>query len=225
MKKRLPILVVFVGVILVGLIIFIWPLIFTQNEINDSDKDGFPDEIDNCINTYSTVNNGCPEKNVKNQIDKDGDGFLLGFQKDIAKTDTDDNNPCIPNKKCRSCLIYKQKLALEKAKDTIYKEENEYIENINDEFLQFEQTGNDEAKTRIILNELLANDDKYRKLDMDKFNRLLIFAFNNFTNIVPKDKNSDEFLEICNQRNDLYYNMKKSKIPFNQTKIDNICQW
>ena len=57
MKKRLPILVVFGGVILVGLIIFLWPLIFPPNEINDRDKDGFPDEIDNCINTYSTVNN------------------------------------------------------------------------------------------------------------------------------------------------------------------------
>ena len=226
MKKRLPILVVFGGVILVGLIIFLWPLIFPPNEINDRDKDGFPDEIDNCINTYSTVNNGCPEKTVNKQIDKDEDGYLSGFQKDPNKTDIDDNNPCIPNQRCSSCLIYKQKLASERSKDTINKvPKPENIVNVDNEFIQFEQIENDEAKTLMILKELLPDADKYRKIDLDKFNRLLLFAFNNFTNIVPKDKNSSDFLEICNQRNELYHHMNKSKIPFNQTKIDNVCHW
>ena len=102
MKKRLPTLVVFGAAVMVFMFILFWPSISPPSPTLDSDKDGYPDKIDNCPNVPSNINNGCPE-NIGEQIDEDQDGRYAGFQKDSILFDKNDKNPCIPNEKCKFC--------------------------------------------------------------------------------------------------------------------------
>jgi hypothetical protein len=102
MKKRLPTLVVFGAAVMVFMFILFWPSISPPSPTLDSDKDGYPDKIDNCPNVPSNINNGCPEY-IGEQIDEDQDGRYAGFQKDSILFDKNDKNPCIPNEKCKFC--------------------------------------------------------------------------------------------------------------------------
>ena len=117
MKKRLPSIVVIGGTLLAVLMIYLWPYIFPPKVEIDSDKDGFIDRIDRCDDQFSKTNLGCPEKPTINEKDRDGDGYLLGFQKDTSLQDPDDTNPCDPKPTCAFCdtdgdgLTYPQELA------------------------------------------------------------------------------------------------------------------
>ena len=117
MKKRLPSIVVIGGTLLAVLMIYLWPYIFPPKVEIDSDKDGFIDRIDRCDDQFSKTNLGCPEKPTINEKDRDGDGYLLGFQKDTSLQDPDDTNPCDPKPTCALCdtdgdgLTYPQELA------------------------------------------------------------------------------------------------------------------
>jgi ribosomal protein L17 len=91
------------------------------------------------------------------------------------------------------------------------------------EFLFVDQIVNVEEKVKTILNRLIPDATKYRKLDLEKFNTLLLFAYNNFTTTIPSDKNSDEFINICNQKNELFHQLKKSNLKYDSKKIDNLC--
>ncbi len=117
MKKRLPSIVVIGATLLAVLMIYLWPYIFPPKAEIDSDKDGFIDRIDRCDDQFSKTNLGCPEKPTINEKDRDGDGYLLGFQKDASLQDEDDADPCNPNPTCSFCdtdgdgLTYPQELA------------------------------------------------------------------------------------------------------------------
>ncbi len=57
-----------------------------------------------------------------------------------------------------------------------------------------------------------------RGMDLEKFNTLLYFAYENFNKIIPSDKMSEEFIKLCNIRNELFHQLKKSKIIFDTKK-------
>ncbi len=103
MKKRLPSIVVIGGTLLAVLMIYLWPYIFPPKAEIDSDKDGFIDRIDRCDDQFSKTNLGCPKKPTINEKDRDGDGYLFGFQKDASLQDPDDTNPCDPDPTCAFC--------------------------------------------------------------------------------------------------------------------------
>ena len=95
-------------------------------------------------------------------------------------------------------------------------------EPVND-FLKVDQVSNVKEKVQTILNQIIPEASKYRKLDLAKFNSLLLFAYSNFTSIIPSDKKSDDFIDICNQRNELFHQLKKSNLTYDSRKIDNLC--
>lgn len=110
MKKRLPIIAVFVCAIAVVLVLLFMP---EAEKAADRDNDGFPDEIDRCPNKPSKSNNGCPEEELppaQNKDDKDGDGVLLTDLK--RKGDANDADPCVPNENCPICDFDKDGLTL-----------------------------------------------------------------------------------------------------------------
>jgi hypothetical protein len=114
MKKRLPILIVFISalVVLAGLL-----LAPDAKAVVDSDGDGFPDDRDQCPAIASSINNGCPmaEKPQEAKIDNDGDGF---YAIDVTNPDNNDQDPCMPNRSCEICdydkdgLTYAAEIAL-----------------------------------------------------------------------------------------------------------------
>ena len=128
----------------------------------------------------------------------------------IAKTDT------IKVKEPRKVIVENQEGKNQKTNITNSNTDDE-------EFTKFEDVANVESKVKNILFDLLPKSDSFRKLNKQRFDALLNFAFNNFSSILPTDKNSDEFIELCNLKNDLFFEMKKSKITFNKEKINTIC--
>jgi hypothetical protein len=99
MKKRLPILIVFLSAIVVLVALLLAP---DSKAVADTDGDGFPDDRDQCPAIASSVNNGCPmaEKPQEAKIDKDGDGF---YAIDVTNPDNNDQDPCMPNRSCEIC--------------------------------------------------------------------------------------------------------------------------
>ena len=128
----------------------------------------------------------------------------------IAKTDT------IKVKEPRKVVVEKQEGENQKTNTT-----NSITSDI--QFTKFENVADVESKVKKILIDLLPKSDSYRMFNQQRFDALLNFAFNNFSSILPTDKNSDEFIELCNLKNDLFFEMKKSKITFNKEKINTIC--
>lgn len=91
------------------------------------------------------------------------------------------------------------------------------------DYSKFEAIAETDLKVNKILIELLPNSSKYRDNDKKRFDDLLIFAFNNFESVLPTDKNSQKFINLCNLKNDLYYQLNKSKIEYSPKKINDIC--
>ena len=91
------------------------------------------------------------------------------------------------------------------------------------EFTKFENVVDVESKVKKILIDLIPKSDSFRKLNKQRFEALLNFALANFISILPLDKNSEEFIEVCNLKNDLFFELNKSKISFNEKKIDTVC--
>ena len=110
MKKRLPLIAVFVCAIAVFLVLLFMP---KAEVVPDSDNDGFADNIDQCIDKPSKSNNGCPDEELpqaENKEDRDGDGyFLTNLQ---GEADPNDSDPCVPKKNCPICDLDKDGLTL-----------------------------------------------------------------------------------------------------------------
>jgi serine/threonine protein kinase len=128
----------------------------------------------------------------------------------IAKSDTK------IVKESRKVIVEKQEGENQKIIRTISNSDEE-------EFTKFEDVADVESKVKNILFDLLPESDSFRQKNKQRFDALLNFAFNNFSSILPTDKNSDQFIELCNSKNNLFFELKKSKIMFSKEKINNIC--
>jgi hypothetical protein len=93
----------------------------------------------------------------------------------------------------------------------------------NNDLLAVEQISNDQDKVLAIINRVIPNANHYRVQNLEQFNNLLVFAYNHYNSVIPSDKNSDEFIKICNSRDELFHQLKKSKINYDSKKIDNLC--
>jgi hypothetical protein len=50
-----------------------------------------------------------------------------------------------------------------------------------------------------------------------------MYALDNFIDILPSNKESNEFIYFCNIKNELFYELKKSDLNFDEKKIDAFC--
>ena len=161
------------------------------------------------ISKSSLFNNSSVTK-VGQGIDTGTDTIAPSPPISIAKTDT------IKVKEPRKVNIEKQEGENQKTNTT-----NSITGDI--EFAKFENITDTVSKVKKILNDLIPKSDSLRKLNKQRFDALLNFALDNFISILPLDKNSYEFIKVCNLKNDLFFELRKSKISFNEEKIDKVC--
>ena len=103
MKKRLPTIILLLSVAILLATIILWP---KSQAPQDSDKDGFPDNIDECPTVFSETNLGCPLKEIDTpnyRVDKDKDGYFNIQMDKTELLDPNDDNPCDPDIECAIC--------------------------------------------------------------------------------------------------------------------------
>jgi serine/threonine protein kinase len=93
----------------------------------------------------------------------------------------------------------------------------------NNIFDEVDQISDKREKTKYILDEIITNSNKYRRANSDKYNSLLMYALDNFIDVLPSNKESNEFIYFCNIKNELFYELKKSDLNFDEKKIDAFC--
>jgi serine/threonine protein kinase len=161
---------------------------------------------------------------AKSSLFNNSSSVTKGGQRIDTGTDTIAPSPRISIEKTDTIKVKEPRKVVVEKQDDENKKTNKTNSITSDiQFTKFENVVDVESKVKNILIDLLPKSDSFRKLNQQRFDALLNFAFNNFSSILPTDKNSDEFIELCNLKNDLFFEMKKSKITFNKEKINTIC--